>query len=79
MTDMIERGAAAIEEVLMARGLPRWTREIRSELSRAIIEVMREATPAMIVAVLQTSARDVPAERIWQAMINAALNEPTKE
>lgn len=74
MSEMVGRVARAIEDVRARRrqfgnqGIPD-----SEAFARAAIEAMRVPTEAMVVEVLQTAARDVPAERMWQAMIDEAL------
>lgn len=66
MSEMVDR----VERVIFQGRLEG---EPCSAIACAVIKAMREPTSKMVVAVLQTSARDVPAERMWQAMIDEAL------
>ena len=77
MSEILDRVAAAIspliQDIANGRPLKNMMEITERQVARAAIEAMRVPTAEMVVAVLQTSARDVPAERMWQAMIDEAL------
>jgi hypothetical protein len=82
-SEMVERGARILEpqawaalgdcDTLAYRS--RRTASLRK--ARAFIEAMREPTEAMVsVGNSTTAAAFAPAVDVWQAMIDAALQEP---
>ena len=78
---MIERVAAAMWERTHDGRWDDWgdgqdeSRIIHRDDARAAIAAMREPTPAMLHAGVDFRERSARTERIWQAMIDAALNE----
>lgn len=79
----LERAARAVSEIefylpgaggLKGRGLhvsPAWA----TEITRAVLLALREPSEAMISAMPQDRNRPIYAEDVWQAMIDAALEE----
>lgn len=89
MTEMVERVARAIYEGRNGAGAKAWASQPKSHRApylldaRAAIEAMREPTEAMTVAGTATGIdvdRFCPIEydpdKIWDAMISAALQPP---
>ena len=68
---MIERVARA----LLDEDRSAFTSDYYQRMARAAIAAMREPTPAMLHAGVDFRERNARTERIWQAMIDAALNE----
>ena len=80
MTNMVERVARAITEVLRAKGASsRMMENAGKDAARAAIEAMREPTEAMVNGLRITRECDntaaLWAPHIWRTMIDEALGD----